>query len=448
MSQPDVSYNYNSFLDAIRESNPLACKAENSRAYGQSLFNAARGNYDPLLSAGMESKQFNSSNYYTFGNAELKQPLFTAQYLKVGYQYGQGVYLNPEKNTPSAGLPYIGLEASLLQGLMFDKRRAEFIKAGHYADYFTAEQKIQFNELLFAASNTYVEALFTKKMNGLYAYFTNLADQRLKGVADLSAIGERPSVDTIEAAILYQGRLLDKQAVSMELVKKLNELSVLNPMTGQVALSASHLSDSLESVYLSVLKQVQQAMIFEGSNNPIISQYVSRQKILEAEKRLKREMIKPVLDLNYNFLNTPNTLNYAGFNANAYKWGANFSFPLFLRKPRNEYKMSALEVKNNELETANKQNQLTFKRKYLQEAIHIVAGQISHAERSLTYSKLLLEAERLKFTGGESSLFMLNSRENKWLDAEVKLAEYKLKFIKLFMELTYINGSLNYQLPG
>lgn len=441
-----TSYNYNSFLNSVKNTNPLSARSENSGDYGKAQLKAAKGNFDPQLSSNIESKQFNSYNYFTFGNAELKQPLYTSQYLKVGYQYGQGVYLNPEKSTPLVGLPYVGVEASVLQGLLFDKRRAEVIKAKHYADYFTAEQKIQFNDLMFAASNTYVDALYTKKINSLFTYFATLADQRLNGINDLSKIGERPAIDTIEAAIFLQSRLLDKQAGEIELIRKMNELSILNPLANSPSVSTLNLSDSLELVYSFAVKNIQQSITNEANANPIIAQYNAKQKVLETERRLKREMIKPVLDLSYNFLNTSNEVIFPVLNTNNYKWGATFSFPLFLRKPRNEYKMATLEAKNNELETINKQNQINFKRKYILEAIQVTAGQIINAERSAAYSKLLVEAERLKFTNGESSLFLLNSRESKWLETELKLAEYKLKFIKSFIELTYVNGDLKYEL--
>ncbi|HOZ88189.1 MAG TPA: TolC family protein, partial [Bacteroidia bacterium] len=406
---------------------------------------AARGGFDPQLSGNIENKQFNANNYFTYANAELKQPLYTSQYLKVGYQYAQGAYLNPENTTPLPGLPYIGFEASLLQGLIFDKRRAELVKARHYSEYFDAEKKIQVNELLFAASNTYAEAIYIKKVNSLYTYFASLAAQRFKGISDLSSAGERPAIDTIEAAIFLQGRLLDQQAGEIELVKKLNELSVLHALP-EVPANTVKLADSLELVYSLAVKNIQQTILLQQDVNPVVSQYLAKQKVLEAEKRLKREMIKPVLDLRYNFLNVSNDVSIPVFNTNNYKWGATFSLPLFLRKPRNEYKMATLDARNNELETINKQNQFNFKRKFILEAISLTAVQIDNAQRSVAYSRLLVEAERLKFVNGESSLFLLNTRENKLLETELKLAEYKLKFIKSFLELSYLNGDNRYEL--
>ncbi|MBK6523725.1 MAG: TolC family protein [Sphingobacteriaceae bacterium] len=446
LSQTVSMYSYNTFLSSVKEMNPLSKKAENNIAYGGAQLKAAKGNFDPQLGTNIEGKQFNSSNYFTYANAELKQPIYTSQYLKVGYQYGKGIFINPELLTPLVGLPYVGIEASLLQGLMFDKRRADVVKAKHYSEYFSAEQKIQMNDLMFSASNVYVDALYTKKINNLFSYFATLAAQRLKGISELSVVGERPTIDTVEAAIFLQSRLLDRQVGEIEMIKKLNELAIINPMSSTLSLSNMNITDSLEQVYSLTIKNIQQTIINEQNMNPLISQYLAKQKVLETEKRLKREMIKPVLDLSYNFLNTSNDIIFPTLNTNNYKWGASFSFPLFLRKPRNEYKMADLDAKNNELETINKQNQINFKRKYIIETIKVTAEQIVNAERSAAYSRLLVEAERLKFTNGESSLFLLNSRESKWLETELKLAEYKLKFIKGFIELTYINGDLKYEL--
>lgn len=446
LSQTVPEYSYNTFLNSVKEANPLSKRAENYNAYAKVQLKAAQGNFDPQLASNIESKQFNSTNYFTYANAELKQPLYTSQYLKVGYQYGQGIFLNPELSTPLVGLPYVGIEASLLQGLMFDTRRAAVVKAKHYSEYFNAEQKIQMNDLMFSASNIYVDALYTKKINNLFSYFAILADQRLKGISELSEVGERPAIDTIEAAIFLQSRLLDKQAGEIEMIKKFNELSMVNPLPSTLSLNKMTFTDSLEHVYSLTIKIIQQTIINEENINPIISQYLAKQKLLDTEKRLKREMIKPVLDISYNFLNTSNDIFFPTINTNNYKWGASFSFPLFLRKPRNEYKMADLEAKNNQLEIINKQNQINFKRKYILEAIKVTAEQIVNAARSATYSKLLVEAERLKFTNGESSLFLLNSRESKWLETELKLAEYKLKLIKSFFELTYLNGDLKYEL--
>lgn len=438
-------YTFNAFLRSVLETSPLSQRATNAGDYGKLQLRAARGNFDPVLSSGLENKQFNSYHYYTNGVAELKQPIYTSHYLKAGYQYGQGPYLNPERSTPAIGLPYVGVEASLLQGFAFDKRRADLIKATHYSEFYSAEQKIQINAVLFEAANAYAEALYLQRITTLYGYFVDLAAQRLKGIGALSQVGERPAVDTIEAAIFFQGRLLDQRAAEIELIGKVNALRVLHPIE-EVPPAMSLTTDSLGQVYQAVLTNIRNLMIAERPTHPVLVQYRAKQGVLDAEQRLKREMIKPVLNLNYNFLNGSTENLAVPVGLNNYKWGAAFSFPIFLRKSRNEYKIARIDARNNELEMMNKDNQLKQKRDYLLKAIRIALEQVTNAERSAAYSKLLVDAERLKFSNGESSLFLLNTRENKWLETELKLADYQLKIIKAFAELTYVNGDLRYEL--
>ena len=118
------------------------------------------------------------------------------------------------------------------------------------------------------------------------------------------------------------------------------------------------------------------------------------------------------------------------------------SFPLFLRNSRNEYKMSDLSVKNNLLELNSKSNELKYKKLGLLQTIEVLSNQIDNAQNMVQMSKLLFEAEKLKFSNGESSLFLLNTRESKWMEFELKLLEYKTKYIKTTLNIAYLNGGL------
>ena len=185
---------YNEFVEGILQNNPLSKRAGNERKYAELQLKAARGNYDPVLSGNYDQKQFSGYNYFTSLNTEIKQPIFTNQYLKAGYNYGIGQNLNPEFNTPSQGLPYIGLEVGVLQGFIIDKRRAEVLKSKEYVNYYTAEQQIQLNNLLFESSQRYFEWLFSAKQIALNNYFMDAARKRLEGIEALANIGERVKI--------------------------------------------------------------------------------------------------------------------------------------------------------------------------------------------------------------------------------------------------------------
>lgn len=439
---------YPDFIEGILRNNPLAKRADNEKKYAELQLKSARGNYDPLISGNYDQKQFNGTNYFTTLNSEIKQPIFTNQYLKAGYDYAVGPNINPELYTPSQGLPYLGLEVGVLQGLVIDKRRADVLKSKAYINYYTAEQQVQINNLLYESSQRYFEWLFSAKQIALNNYFMDAARKRLQGIEALATIGERAAVDTVEAAIFYQTRLLDLQNALMENLKNTNDLSGFiwqNDSPSAVGFNYQA-ADSLEIYYDKAKAALSEHLNLNSSQNPILSKYMAYQKVLDTEVRLKKEMIKPVLNVKYNLLSNSTAAVNPAFSNNNYKWGLNLSFPLLLRNPTNEYKMSKVISENNNLELRNKTNELTFKVNALNQTISILAQQLINAERSVSYSRLLLDAEKLKFENGESSLFMLNTRENKLLETELKLAEYKLKFIKTVLQIIYLNGNLNYKL--
>jgi len=447
ISQTSTILSYESYLKNVMEYHPIAKKADNVKQYGELQYKAAKGNFDPTVSGTYDNKFFNNSNYYSVLSSGVKIPLFTAQNLKFGYEYGVGSNINPEQYTSSYGLPYVGVEVGLLQGLMIDYRRAEVMKSKEYVNYYAAEKNIQLNALLFESSLKYFDWLFSLKQVTLNNYFLNLARQRLIGVESLASIGERAAVDTIEAAIFYQSRLLDLQSSEIENQKQSNDLSSFNWQSNGASFNTSYKPlDSLDGYYERLKLSLVPRLYQDSSSNPIISKYNSLQEVLEIENKIKREMIKPKLNVNYNLLSyNPNSYSPV-YSQNNYKWGVDLSFPLLLRKSRNEFKMAKLNSQNNSFELVNKSNELDFKINALKQNIGLLAEQLQNAERSVKYNRQLVEAEKLKFSNGESSLFILNSRESKWLESELKLSEYKLKFIKTVLNIIYLKGSLNYQL--
>jgi outer membrane protein TolC len=60
----------------------------------------------------------------------------------------------------------------------------------------------------------------------------------------------------------------------------------------------------------------------------------------------------------------------------------------------------------------------------------------------LTNFEKLLKAEETLFRNGESSLFLINSRENKVLETERKLIELKAKYYKTIYALQWSTGLL------
>ena len=128
---------------------------------------------------------------------------------------------------------------------------------------------------------------------------------------------------------------------------------------------------------------------------------------------------------------------------NNYKVMLTLSQPLFLRKERSKYQLSKIKVAQTTLElmqtnrdVANTITTSFNEIKFLENALSLQNTMISN------YQKLLV-GEQAKFENGESSIFMLNSRESKLIDGEIKLAEIKSKLEKMKTELYFNAGNLS-----
>ncbi|WP_420845234.1 TolC family protein [Maribacter litopenaei] len=118
------------------------------------------------------------------------------------------------------------------------------------------------------------------------------------------------------------------------------------------------------------------------------------------------------VDRNTEYLNS--------FETEYYKGGVTFQLPLFLRKERGDLKLAKIKLMDAQLELDNAevaiQNKVT--------AIYNELDSFENQNRLIgdivdSYERMLTAEER-KFSFGESSLFLINSRESKLIDAVLK----------------------------
>lgn len=438
---------YSQFIGNVKAYHPMIKLAGAVGDIGEESVNAARGNYDPNLSGSYSNKYFQGKEYYSVFESEIKQAIFTNQSIKAGFEYGAGNYLNPSDYTPGNGVAYLGLEASLLQGLVIDKRRAEVLKAKHYRNINENEKRHISNTILFESACAYSDWLLKRGAFKVNRYFTDLALVRLEGIKALAFAGERPSIDTTETAMLLQQRFLDLQTSIIEFQKHSALIAINNWENNEAASFDANLipSDSLEQLMELVSGKFMEDNTSDGRNNPLVLQYRSKLDLLDVERRYRAELIKPVLNFNYNLLSIPvNTGDFPSLSPNNYKWGAQLAFPLFLRNSRAELSIAKLRMNTTAFEFELKQTEIQNKLKFTASSVKVLALQLQTAEKNLDYSKLMLEAEKLKFENGESSIFLINARETKWLEAELKRLETMNKYIKAVLDYLYLKGNMDY----
>ena len=209
-SQDDSSVvlSYNSFIEIVKENHPIARQGQLQLELGDAYLLKAKGNFDPKIEGGIRQKYYQDDQYYNVINAGLKVPTWYGLSVNTGYDLNSGVQLNPESKVPETGLWYAGLDLALGRGMFIDQRRAELQKAKIYIESSAQYQRKMLNELILESSAAYwdwFEAYHTKKV---YEMAIINAQQRFENVKSFALLGDKPSIDTLEAHTQLQTRLL------------------------------------------------------------------------------------------------------------------------------------------------------------------------------------------------------------------------------------------------
>lgn len=424
------------FMALVDEHHPLAKQAALLPVRAQAGLMRARGGFDPKLSAEWSQKQYEGKEYYGLLDAGLKIPLWAGE-AKIGYSWSQGLYLNPEEIVPLQGLSLAGVQFPLLQGLLIDQRRADVQQARIFVSVSENERRAMLNDLYLHAATTYWDWAGAHSAVGFFETSVRVAGERLDAVRQSFQLGDRPAIDTTEALLNLQDRLYQLNAAKLQRQNAALALSVFLWTADGLPLEADTSLRPVDPFALAAEAIPFDSLAFLAAAlreaHPLLVEYAFKLKSLDVERRLKAEKLKPKLDAEYNAL--AEAFNYVGGNepytpaiAQNYKWGVRFSMPLFLRTERGDLEMTRVKQREAELQLALKQRELEAKVQQAGFKIATYAEQIALYRSTVENYRQLFEAERYRFSVGESSLFLVNSRESKLLEAQVKLLELYVSY--------------------
>lgn len=442
---------FEEFNEIVRTHHPMAVQSKLIRMKGDATVQMARGGFDPKLGADVGQKQFNGDQYYSLVDAGLKVPTWFGIEAYAGYEQNGGVYLDPENYTSGGGLVYAGLSLPVGRGLFIDERRAELRRAQIFQKSTKVEQRLMINELLFEAGKAYWKWFEKYQAFQVYREALQLANFRFVAVKQEAESGNKPSIDTLEAGIQVQNRQLALQQAELEFKNATAMLGVFLWRNGQIPLE-------LEESTVPVDKSTVQLQTTEGlmldrldslvAYHPYLQQYRFKIDQLKIDRRLKVENLKPQLDLKYNALsqvvgNPP----FTDLSINNYQWGLQFSMPIPLRKERGALKLAKLKIQNAELDVVDTQAQIGYKINAALNEWSTTRNQTALYQRTVQDYLGLLDGERDKFDAGESSLFMVNSRELGYINAQIKYLELLTKNRKAQLSTEFALGILEMEMP-
>lgn len=423
---------YAEFLGYVKKFHPLVKSANLDISAAEANLMMARGAFDPKIEVDFDEKKFKDTEYYSILNSSFKIPTWYGVEIKAGFDTADGRYLNPQNNLPEDGLASVGISVSLAQGLLINQRMADLRKAKILIRLTEAETILAAVDVIYDASVAYFN--WVQYFNEVRLYENYLANSQIRynGIVTLIEQGDKPAIDSIEAAISIRNRELNLEEAKLKLLK--SKLQVSNflwldnsvPIELQEAITPEeNVIESVEAS-LEILDLAQTTPSFDEHAKIAVLQ--NEIELLEIDTKLKSNMLLPKIDLGYSLLSE--NQNFTTDRFDDYKIGLNFSFPLFLRKER-----GSLQITKFKLEQAG--FKLDFERTQLKNKVDAQRQEISSLQRQkiiitdlvADYNSMLNSEERL-FSFGESSLFLINTRENSVVSAQLSKINLEARFLE------------------
>ena len=433
------------FYKVIIEYHPLVRQARLLSESAQQEVRLARGSFDPKAEVQVDKKEFQNKNYYNKLDAYLSFPTWFPVNPKVGMEHNTGQLLNNSETIPGGKQLFAGVALPVGRGLITDDRRAAVRQAELFTTIASADQVKIINKVLLQAAKDYWQWYHAYYSYRLMDRGTRIASEIFRRVKLNLEHGEASQLDTVQAKITLQTRLVERQEALLAFQNSGIILSnylwngSYEPV--QLSLAVAPVLTAQDTRALS-LETVQSLTDLAKQNHPELIKYRTKISQLEIERKLAKEYLKPKLDLNYAVLSQPSAPHEIDITRD-YKFGLDFSMPVFLRKERSKYALSGIKIKNTQLEQSQAEreiiNEINTTFNQLTNTSSIIAQQ---TEMVNLYDRLL-EAEILNLESGESDLFKINLQQEKLIQAQTKLLKLKSEFEKTKATIYWAAGVRN-----
>jgi len=451
-AQEPANFTWQEFRNQVLRQHPVARQADLLAEQARSQLLRAKGGFDPKLYGDLEGKNFNDKTYFQYTEAGLKWPAWFGLEFKGNYNRATGAFLNPEAKLPDAGQVAAGFNWTLGQGLLLDERRADLRQSQINLQQTEAERRALRNDLLLDAAKTYWNWVVAENSLRIFEEALRQAEIRYAGIAESFVQGDKPAIDTLEAFIQVQNRRLDVNFARVEWQNAALQLANFRwepdgtPAVAAVPGTPEPLTASSYPPFAAAeAENLLQAAL---QNHPDLIVYEAKLRSLNVERRFKAEKRKPVLDLGYQllgngwqFFSTPG-LEGPGVFVNDVKWSLRFSYPILNRKARGDWQITQVKIAQTDLALQQKRLEIGNKvRQYLNE-LNTLAEQVALYRAITDNYRALLDGENEKFRFGESSVFLINTREQRWLEARIKYLKLLSEYRKTEAALRWAAGLL------
>jgi outer membrane protein TolC len=439
-----ISFSIDEFYKIILEHHPVVKQARLLNEVALQEIRLARGAFDPKLEFFWDKKEFQNKTYFDRMDGRVYFPSQFPVNPKIGWQQNRGSQLNPSEILPGDRQLYAGFEFPVGRGLITDERRAALQQAKLYQNIAAADQIKLINKILLEAAKDY--------WNWYHAYYNyrlinrgvTIASEIFRRVRVNAVNGEAAPVDTVQAKITLQTRLVEQQEAILNFQNSgimisnylWNEAGEPLDLALRVAplLGPEDVALSLQTIS-SLTEQARQ-------NHPELVKFRNKIGQLQVDRQLAREWLKPRLDLNYALLTDPSTPTQ--FNPlDDYKFGVDFSFPILLRKERSKLELTNIKIRGTEFDQQQTEREIVNEINAVFNEIVNTGVIIRQQGEMVDLYDRLLRAELLNLENGESDLFKINIQQEKLIESQSKFLKMQSLYEKAKAALYWAAGVQN-----
>ena len=414
------------YLNIIRTSHPTmrAVSLEGDVADAEIL--QASGAFDLFFKTKYERKGISDKVKVDNLDAGLELPLATTlgPRLSTTLRRGDGSSINPENTTGGESELGVGLNVPLWQGLNTDSRRTSLQKARlrpELAQILMDQERLA---LLRQASVRYWDWVESGEVMRTMNDIVVIAEDRLRLIRARAGSGEIPTIDTVEAqqelerrrGEYYRAeRSAEQASISARAMLWQSEQRIL-PRAACVRLFPAEQTPGMT--------QQEQDRLNAMSARPEVRRLQVQQRSAALDITLAQELQRPLVEAQGQML----MRSFGTAGDNTFKIGLNISHPLFQRTATAQEELAQVNIQRINFQQSLAERQVQAEIDDAMSAITKAEERIRVAEREVSFSTALQQAEVTKYFAGESTLLVVNIRDRALADARIRLTNARADY--------------------
>ncbi|MEY3712310.1 MAG: hypothetical protein RL104_1093 [Bacteroidota bacterium] len=384
-------------LDRSGEVRIAEAKVREAQAKRMAAFAA----FEPRLDLASEGKDYGNDLQYRLDRAEARVGLPGGIDLVGGAAQATGAFINPERKTPVEGLVNLGISAPLGGALIYSDRQYAWNAASRDLEVEQAKRDRVERKLRLEAVKVYT----------FWQAQVEVQSAVDEAVAVLSWVDRRTDASKQQSFSAVARANVERMLRGADDVEA--DLSGVQPDSRPVLLGNSPFA-SAEPQSLNGVPEL-----------AMVSSLLRRER-LAVTTAWAQWLPAPYVD--YRMLQWGGST----WNPEAVQWKVGLALPLFNQKARADLAGAQARLRAAEANAASVQNEVEVLQRQLAQQVAALDSELKALLGAEAASYALLQQERRRFTLGESTMFILASRETKYLEAVQKrtMASAKLQSLE------------------